>query len=123
MKLLYMNLVISSIQLYKYMGVCDDMKNRQRGRRKDEGGLARSSSRVDCRQAKRSNRRSCNCCCDRVGRVRGKAKACSETREVGLSRRFESPAEAVVTVASLCLSLPIAVVLAQGNAAKLYHLQ
>ena len=39
-----------------------------------------------------------------------------------MRRTFDSPAQAVVAVASLCLSLPIAVVLAQGNAAKLYHL-
>ena len=35
---------------------------------------------------------------------------------------FGSPAQAVVTVASLRLSLAIAVVLPQGNSAELYHL-
>ena len=83
-------------------------------------------SRVDCRQAKWSSWRRRNCCCGRMRRVQGEAKTCSETQERGLRMgtvlRFDSPAQAVVAVASLCLSLPIAVVLAQGNLAKLYHL-
>ena len=32
------------------------------------------------------------------------------------------PAEAVITVASLCLSLTIAIVLTKGKFAQLYHL-
>ena len=61
-----------------------------------------------------------------MGRVGGETKTCSEKQEVSLRRgalsRFGSPAQAVVTVASLRLSLAIAVVLAQGNPTELYHL-
>ena len=114
------------------MGVCDDMKKRHRSRRKDERCLSsrrvdwRQANLVDGRQAKWSNCGRCNCCCGRVGRVGGETKTCSEKQEVSLRRstlsRFGSPAQAVVTVASLRLSLAIAVVLPQGDPAKLYHL-
>ena len=87
----------------------------------------RQAKLVDGRQAKWSNCRRCNCnCCGRVGRVGGETKTCSEKQEVSLRRgtlsRFGSPAQAVVTVASLRLSLAIAVVLPQGNPTELYHL-
>ena len=109
--------------LDKDVGIRDHMKNRQRCRRQYKRSLP---SRVDCRQAKRSSRWRWDCYCGRVGvgRVQCKAKTCSETQEKSLREKIEFylPAQTVVAVASLCLSLTIAVVLAKGNPAKFHHL-